>query len=134
MQKMFQELQDRLKSSQYFYPPGWRKGALLFLLIIGILLLAISASVAVPHTKRLVQFGKENRYRFCLSEFQTAVRKFISQNKRLPISFEELLLDQKGNRYLRQVYKNPFSGKADWQFLQESNRIEFRSGHQLLKE
>jgi type II secretory pathway pseudopilin PulG len=98
-----------------------RKGAALLGVTVGVILLAISLSVALPGVKNDLQRQKEEQLRFVLKEFRQAVQKYQHCNKKLPQNIEQLLADEQGRRFLRQRYPDPFTKKFDWQFTLASD-------------
>ncbi|EKD83752.1 MAG: hypothetical protein ACD_39C00471G0002 [uncultured bacterium] len=82
-------------------------------------LLAISLAVAIPRVDLEVRRGKEDHLRFILGEFKRAVNKFERCHSRMPAGPEELLRDNLGNRFLRQSYPDPFTGRFDWVFAKD---------------
>lgn len=98
-----------------------RRGVSLLILTVSVLLLAISLSVVIPRADLEVRRGKEDQLRFILGEFKRAVQKFERCHARLPDSSEELLRDSLGNRFLRQPYADPFTGRFDWVFARDEN-------------
>ena len=109
----------------YVFPP--RRGGLLVVLVIALVLLSISLGTAVPAAKNQVRREKEDELRFILGEFRRAVRKFCTANGRLPTGFPELLGDDQGVPYLRRVYIDPITGTADWVWEEASDSVRIRS-------
>ncbi|MFZ2959082.1 MAG: hypothetical protein WA705_19525 [Candidatus Ozemobacteraceae bacterium] len=93
-----------------------RKGVALLVIVGVILTLAIGLTVAIPRAKNSVREAKEDELRFYLGEFSRAVERFHDRNGREPVTFDELLQDAQGRRYLRRIYTDPFSGRPDWAF------------------
>lgn len=102
-----------------------RRGVSLLVLSIGLILLAIGLSVVIPRADLEVKRSKEEQLRFRLSEFNRAIAKFVRCHGRQPLNKEELLLDQQGNRFLRQSYEDPFTGKFDWVSAVDENGAFF---------
>jgi type II secretory pathway pseudopilin PulG len=92
------------------------RGAALLVITISVILLAISLSVALPAVKNDLRRDKEDRLRFILAEFRRAVEKYRICNRSFPEKIDDLLSDDKGNRFLRQKYPDPFTGNFDWQY------------------
>lgn len=96
-----------------------RHGVSLLILTVTVLLVAFSLSVVIPRADLEVRRGKEDQLRFVLGEFKRAVQKFERCHNRLPAGPEELLRDSFGNRFLRQPYSDPFTGRFDWVFAKD---------------
>jgi hypothetical protein len=85
----------------------------------------------MPRAELEVRSQKEDKLRFCLGEFRRAVEKFVRCHRRQPQSKEELIMDADGNRFLRQAYNDPFTGKFDWLGgIDESGQFYVRSSSQ----
>lgn len=106
-------------------PISERRGASLLVLSVCLIILAISLSVVVPRADLEVRRGKEEMLRFRLGEFKRAVAKFARCHNRQPVNKEELLVDELGNRFLRQAYEDPMTGSFDWSGAQDENGIFF---------
>ena len=96
-----------------------RRGVSLLIVSVSVVLLAIGLSVVIPRVDLEVRRGKEDQLRFILGEFKRAIDKFERCHNRPPTGSEELLRDSLGNRFLRQAYPDPFTGKFDWVFARD---------------
>jgi general secretion pathway protein G len=93
--------------------PG-RRGGLLVVLVISLVVTTITLGTAVPAARNYVRQEKEAELRFVLGEFRRAIRKFQETNGRAPETISELRRDGNGVPFLRRVYTDPFTGKEDW--------------------
>ena len=100
-------------------PAAARRGVSLLIVSVSVVLLAIGLSVVIPRVDLEVRRGKEDQLRFVLGEFKRAIDKFERCHNRPPTGSEELLRDSLGNRFLRQAYPDPFTGKFDWVFARD---------------
>ena len=77
----------------------------------------------LPRATKQVKRHKEDQLRFYLSELNVASKKFNRRNNRYPQNIDELILDSKGVKYLRNKYIDPFTKKANWNFEVTTNTI-----------
>lgn len=88
----------------------------LLVLVALVTISTIGLSIAVPRARYAVEQAKEQELRNLLGEFRRAVDRFRDRNSREPVSFDELLTDAQGRRFLRRLYDDPFTGRPDWVF------------------
>ena len=82
------------------------------ILIIGI----ATAGVAEVWTTQIKR-EKEAELLFRLGEFRRAITRYRADHNRLPKELKDLLDDRtqlQTKRYLRRIYVDPMTGKADW--------------------
>lgn len=87
-------------------------GVLAAVVVIGAML---GASVEVWHTA--LQREKERELLFVGNQFRQAIGHYYRAGKKYPVSLEDLVKDprQPGvKRYLRKIYRDPITGKAEW--------------------
>lgn len=92
-------------------------GILYLALLFSIVLIGIATAVAAPVWRTLVQREKEAELLFRLNEFDRAITAYQAVHKRFPQKLEDLLEDKTQlatRRYLRRIYPDPMTGKADW--------------------
>lgn len=106
--------------------PG-RHGVALLSLTVLLLIMGFSLSLVLPRAKNDVRRAKEDELRFILGEFRRASDKFTTRNGRRPVTLEELCCDEKGQRFLRRIYRDPMTGKADWAISSQKGEFEVRS-------
>jgi type II secretory pathway pseudopilin PulG len=94
-------------------------GLLIFIALMGI---ALAGTGMVWHTQ--ARREKERELLFVGDQFRRAIGQYYERSpggdKRFPQSLDDLLLDKRypaTQRYLRRVYLDPITGKADWGFL-----------------
>lgn len=92
-------------------------GILYLALLFSIVLIGIATAVAAPLWRTMVQREKEEELLFRLREFRQAIVAYQQAHKRPPQKLEDLLEDKTQlatRRYLRRIYPDPMTGKADW--------------------
>lgn len=94
-------------------------GLLIFIALMGI---ALAGTGVVWHTQ--VRREKERELLFVGDQFRRAIGQYYERSpgggKRFPQSLDDLLLDKRyvaTQRYLRRVYLDPITGKAEWGFV-----------------
>jgi hypothetical protein len=80
----------------------------------------LAATMDVWHTT--LQREKEKELLFIGNQFRVALKSYYSGPPagRYPTRLDDLLLDSRSpaiRRHLRQIYVDPFSGKAEWGFV-----------------
>ncbi len=107
------------RASQLFSTGFTYIGLLIFIALMGIALAGIGM---VWHTQ--VRREKERELLFVGDQFRRAIGQYYERSpggdKRFPQSLDELLLDKRypaTQRYLRRVYPDPITGKAEWGFV-----------------
>lgn len=106
---------------------GERRGVALLSLTIVLLILGFSLSIVLPRANNEARRAKEDELRFALGEFRRAAEKFAATNGRQPLTLEELCRDGEGRRFLRRIYRDPITGKADWTVLNRDGAFEVHS-------
>ncbi len=87
------------------------------LLLFSLVLIGLTTAAAMPLWSTMVQREKEEELLFRLGEFRTAIARYRADHNRHPQKLEDLLVDTtqiQRKRYLRQIYPDPMTGKADW--------------------
>jgi len=106
-------------------------GILYLALLFSIVLIGIATAVAAPVWRTLVQREKEAELLFRLNEFDRAISAYQAVHKRFPQKLEDLLEDKTQlatRRYLRRIYPDPMTGKADWVLEYQVDRAGVASG------
>ena len=106
-------------------------GILYLALLFSIVLIGIATAVAAPVWRTLVQREKEAELLFRLNEFDRAITAYQAVHKRFPQTLEDLLEDKTQlatRRYLRRIYPDPMTGKADWVLEYQVDRAGVASG------
>ena len=104
-----------------------RRGVALLVLVALLTVTAVGLAVAVPRARYAVEQPREQELRSLLAEFRRAVERFRDRNFRDPRSFDELLKDAQGRRFLRRLYDDPFTGRPDWVFDLATSGVVIRS-------
>ena len=87
-------------------------GALLAIVLIG-----IATTALTPMWSTMVRRDKEAELLFGLGEYRRAIARYREDHGRYPARLEDLLEDKtqrQVRRYLRRIYPDPMTGKADW--------------------
>ncbi len=87
-------------------------GALLAVTLIG-----IATTALTPMWTTMVRRDKEAELLFRLGEYRRAIARYRQDHGRYPARLEDLLQDKtqrQVRRYLRRIYPDPMTGKADW--------------------
>ena len=106
-------------------------GILYLALLFSVVLIGIVTAVAAPLWRTVVQREKEEELLFRLREFRQAVAAYQAVHKRFPQKMEDLLEDKTQlvtRRYLRRIYPDPMTGKADWEVEFQTDRTGAVSG------
>ncbi len=96
------------------------------ILIIGIAMAGV-AELWTTQVKR----EKEAELVFRLAEFRRAITRYRADHNRLPKELKDLLEDRtqlQTKRYLRRIYPDPMTGKADWDLKIVADRTGAVSG------
>jgi type II secretory pathway pseudopilin PulG len=97
---------------------------LLFMLVVG----GAALAALGEHWQTKMQREREAELLFRGTQITDAIERFAAATPpgqpRLPTNLEELLEDRRGpgnipQPWLRQLYADPFTGKADWQLLRD---------------
>ncbi len=104
-----------------------RRGVALLSLAVVLLILGFSLSVILPRANNEARRAKEDELRFALGEFRRAAAAFAAANGRQPLTLAELCRDGEGRRFLRRIYRDPMTGKADWTVQNRDDTFEVHS-------
>lgn len=86
-------------------------------LLFAIVLIGIAVLALTPTWSTVIRREKEEELLFRLGEFRRAIAAFRQDRGRYPDKLEDLLEDSSQlqvRRYLRKIYPDPMTGKADW--------------------
>jgi type II secretory pathway pseudopilin PulG len=110
---------------------GACRGFALMAALLAVLAVSLAAAVAVSRARFEAQRDKElqllwvgNQFRQALRSYQVAIP--LGGKAQYPMKLEDLLEDHRFPntvRHLRQVYRDPFTGQADWVLEREGDRI-----------
>jgi type II secretory pathway pseudopilin PulG len=101
------------------------------MLLGAILIIGIATGAVAELWSTQVKREKEAELLFRLGEFRRGILGYRTDHNRLPKDLKDLLLDSsqlRTRRYLRQVYTDPMTGKADWQLMIQTDRTGTTSG------
>ncbi len=96
---------------------GFPRGAIYPVLLISILVIGVATAGVAELWSTQVQREREEELLFRLGEFRRAIARYRADHNRLPKELTDLLEDRsqlQTRRYLRRIYPDPFTGKADW--------------------
>lgn len=113
--------------------PGAPRGAIYPVLLISILVIGVATAGVAELWSTQVKREKEEELLFRLGEFRRAIARYRTDHNRLPKELKDLLDDRtqlQTRRYLRRIYPDPFTGKADWKLDLLADRSGVVSGIQ----
>jgi type II secretory pathway pseudopilin PulG len=93
------------------------RGVIYPILLISILIIGVATAAAAQLWSTQVKREKEEELLFRLGEFRRAIERYRADHNRLPRELKDLLEDRtqlQRRRYLRRIYTDPMTGKADW--------------------
>ena len=93
------------------------RGVIYPVLLISILVIGVATAGVAELWSTQVKREKEEELLFRLGEFRRAIARYRADRNRLPKELKDLLEDRtqlQTRRYLRRIYPDPFTGKADW--------------------
>jgi type II secretory pathway pseudopilin PulG len=96
---------------------GSPRGAIYPVLLISILVIGVAAAGVAQLWSTQIKREKETELLFRLGEFRRAIARYRADHNRLPKELKDLLEDRTQlvrRRYLRRIYTDPMTGKADW--------------------
>ena len=109
------------------------RGIVFPMLLGSILIIGIATAGVAELWSTQVKREKEAELLFRLGEFRRGILRFRADHNRYPKELKDLLLDTsqlRTRRYLRQIYTDPMTGKADWQLKIQIDRTGATSGIQ----
>jgi type II secretory pathway pseudopilin PulG len=101
------------------------------MLLGSILIIGIATAGVAELWSAQVKREKEAELLFRLGEFRRAILRYQADHNRLPKELGDLLLDSsqlQTRRYLRRIYTDPMTGKADWVLALQADRTGTVSG------
>ncbi len=93
------------------------RGVIYPILLISILVIGVATAGVAELWSTEVKREKEEELLFRLREFRRGIALYRAVHNGLPKELKDLLEDRtqlQTRRYLRRIYPDPFSGKADW--------------------
>lgn len=98
------------------------RGSILIILSLAIVLLNFSIYGLLTKANLVVKSQKEKELRFILKEYKNAIKRFIRNKNRPPLNFDEMLKASDGKKFLRRIYKDPFTNSYEWNFVYDANK------------
>ncbi|MGE5850792.1 MAG: type II secretion system protein [Candidatus Methylomirabilota bacterium] len=96
---------------------GSARGMIFPILLASILIIGIATAGVAQLWSTQLKREKEAELLFRLGEFRRAIARYRADHNRLPKELKDLLDDRtqlQARRYLRRIYTDPMTGKADW--------------------
>jgi type II secretory pathway pseudopilin PulG len=93
------------------------RGVIYPILLISILVIGVATAAVAELWSTEIKREKEEELIFRLREFRQAIALYRVAHNGLPKELKDLLQDRtqlQTRRYLRRIYTDPFTGKADW--------------------
>jgi type II secretory pathway pseudopilin PulG len=112
---------------------GCPRGVIYPVLLITILVIGVATAGVAEVWSTEVKRAKEEELLFRLGEFRRAIMRYRADHNGLPKELKDLLDDRtqlQTRRYLRRIYPDPFTGKADWKLDLLADRSGVVSGIQ----
>jgi len=107
------------------------RGAIYPVLLISIMVMGVATAAVAELWSTQMQREKEEELLFRLGEFRRAIARYRADHNRLPKELKDLLEDRTQlqiRRYLRRIYTDPMTGKADWKLDLVTDRTGVVSG------
>jgi type II secretory pathway pseudopilin PulG len=101
------------------------------LLLIAILVMGVATMGVAELWRTQVKREKEEELLFRLNQFRVAIALYRTAHNGYPRELKDLLEDRAQfsiRRYLRRIYKDPITGKDDWQLTLVVDRAGVVSG------
>jgi len=107
------------------------RGIVYPLLLASILVIGVATAGVAELWTTQIKREKEEELLFRLSEIRRGIIRFRADKNRLPKELKDLLEDRtqlQTRRYLRRLYTDPMTGKADWDLKLLADRTGTVSG------
>lgn len=122
-----------LRRVQIFSSRRRARGIVFPMLLGSILIIGVATAGVSELWTTQVKREKEEELLFRLGEFRRAIARYRADHNRLPKELKDLLEDKtqlQTRRYLRRIYTDPMTGKADWDLKVVADRAGVISGIQ----
>ena len=104
-------------------PRAAQRGFTYLYIMFVVVVMGASLAVAAEFWQVAQQREKERELLFAGHEFRRAIETFRARNSgKLPHELQDLLLDPNWpvtQRYLRKIYVDPMTGRADWSLIRD---------------
>ncbi|MBI4735663.1 MAG: type II secretion system protein [candidate division NC10 bacterium] len=93
------------------------RGVIYPVLLVSILVIGVATAGVAQLWSTQIKREKEEELLFRLGEFRRAIARYRADHNRLPRELADLLESRtqlQTRRYLRRIYSDPLTGKADW--------------------
>ncbi|MFY9328341.1 MAG: type II secretion system protein [Georgfuchsia sp.] len=93
-------------------------------LLIAVAIISATLATVAEVTHTMVQRDREKELLFIGNQFRQALNHYYANNRRYPLSLEDLVLDDRNvgiKRHLRKIFFDPMTGKAEWGTLKMAN-------------
>ncbi|OGB93813.1 MAG: hypothetical protein A2Z31_02415 [candidate division NC10 bacterium RBG_16_65_8] len=107
------------------------RGIVYPMLLASILVIGIATAGVAELWTTQIKREKEEELLFRLGEFRRGIIRYRADHNRLPKELKDLLEDRtqlQTRRYLRRLYTDPMTGKADWSLQLVADRTGAVSG------
>src|SRR5450432_1900936 len=96
--------------------PGQESGFILLSVLFLVAMVILALAVAAPRVADEIRRDRENEFYHRGLQYRQAIRRYYGKFGHYPVSIEQL---EKSNeiRFLRQRYKDPFTGKDEWRLI-----------------
>ena len=112
---------------------GSPRGIIYPILLLSILVIGIATAGVSEVWSTQVKREKEEELLYRLREFRQAILRYKTDHNKLPMELKDLLEDRSQlviRHYLRRIYTDPMTGKADWKLDLLADRAGVVSGIQ----
>ncbi len=109
-------LRTHVSEARHGAPDSGEDGYMLLAILVLVFLLVLTLTVAAPKVAQQLKREREVETKHRAEEYVRAIRVFYRKNGHYPTSVEQL---EKTNnqRFLRQRYLDPMTGKDDWRLI-----------------
>jgi len=112
---------------------GYAPGIIYPMLLLSIAIFGIATAAAAELWSTQIKRDKEEELLFRLGQFRNAIIQYRTDHNSLPKELKDLLVDStqlQRRRYLRRIYKDPMTGKNDWDLKLLADRTGTSAGIQ----